>query len=135
VHVVEPKVIVIAETRLCHEGIREMLTAIGAPSWEPGPSTNAEALSESAGRLCYKSFEVGLNPNVTRIREGNKEYILNLLKQKHGSVLEHASTSVALIGVSRILTLDVPSRKRACASFALMTSACIYLTSMKTLPN
>lgn len=110
-HVVKPKVHVIAES-IVVEGMADMLESVGAPDWAPTPhnpalKSNGEILAEVSGRLCYKSFEVGLNPNVTKVREGTKEYIGNILKQKHGSVLEHASTSVAFIGVSRILTHEL----------------------------
>jgi thymidylate synthase (FAD) len=119
VHVVEPKAIIIAETRTMSAGVDNMLKAIGVQHWDGknSPSTPGERLVEIAGRLCYKSFEVGLNPNVTKVREGNKEYIGNILKQKHGSVLEHSSTTVAFIGVSRIFTHEL-CRHRAGTAFS-----------------
>lgn len=79
--------------------------------------SESELLAEFAGRLCYKSFMPGLNPNVTKIREGNKNYIGNILKQKHGSVLEHCTTSVVFTDVSRILTHELV-RHRAGMAFS-----------------
>lgn len=67
----------------------------------------SEIIAELAGRLCYKSFMPGLNPNVTKTRQGNKQYIGNIIKQKHGSVLEHCSTSVIFTDVSRIFTHEL----------------------------
>lgn len=106
-HVTSPKVFVIAETRINYDGLDKMLAAIGATNWNKPSSTPPELLVEVAGRMCYKSFEVGLNPNVTKIREGNKEYIGNILKQRHGSVLQHATTTIAFIDVSRVFTHEL----------------------------
>jgi thymidylate synthase (FAD) len=78
----------------------------GASRFEKAPD-NGETLVELAGRICYESFEVGLNPNVSRIRLNPKDYFENLLRKGDGSVAEHASVSFALIGVSRILTHEL----------------------------
>lgn len=94
----------VAETKVNFDQMEQALAALGAPNWKTDTTNNAERLIEFAGRLCYKSFLPGLNPNVTKIREGNKQYLGNVLKQKHGSVFEHAYVSYAFIGVSRILT-------------------------------
>lgn len=112
-HVVEPKAIIIAETETLN--LPRLMEAIGAPDWGTHASSDGEELVEVAGRLCYKSFEPGLNPNVTKVREGNKEYIGNILKQKHGSVLEHASTTVAFLNVSRIFTHELVRHRAGCA--------------------
>lgn len=99
---------VMAETQVNYQGMSEFLQHVGAPEWaSPDAVTGGELLAEVAGRLCYKSFAVGLNPNVTRVREGNHDYIGNILKQKHGSVLEHATTSVAFMDVTRIFTHEL----------------------------
>ena len=52
-----------------------------------------ELLIEAAGRACYRSWEEGLNPNVTRIRKDQAQYFINLLNSGHGSVLEHVNFS------------------------------------------
>jgi len=98
---------IIAETRVDHRGMDDALRALGAPDWHTDYTNSAELLAEFAGRLCYKSFAPGLNPNVTKVREGNAQYLGNILSQKHGSVFEHATTSVLFIGVSRILTHEL----------------------------
>ncbi len=61
-----------------------------------------ELLVEFAGRACYRSWEPGLNPNVTRIRTDTREYFANILRSGHGSVLEHANYSFAMRNVSRV---------------------------------
>ncbi len=59
------------------------------------------------GRLCYRSFKPGLNPNVVKIRESNKDYLENILKVKHGSVLEHPVFNFILSDVSRVFTHEL----------------------------
>lgn len=68
---------------------------------------DAQNLAEFAGRLCYRSFEPGLNPNVTKIRESQDDYLRNILASAHGSVLEHVSFSFVLHDVSRVLTHEL----------------------------
>lgn len=65
-------------------------------------ATDADTLGEFAGRACYQSFQ---KPN-NATRE-NRDYIANILRQEHGSVLEHASASFYLTGVSRALTHEL----------------------------
>jgi thymidylate synthase (FAD) len=56
---------------------------------------------------CYRSWEPGLNPNVTRIRAEQEPYLQNILASAHGSVLEHVSFSFVLHNVSRVLTHEL----------------------------
>ncbi|WP_396216618.1 FAD-dependent thymidylate synthase [Gemmatimonas sp.] len=65
-----------------------------------GDSTDGERLSEFAGRLCYMSQR---NP----AGRSTREYLENIKKQGHGSVLEHANYSLLLEGVSRSLTHEL----------------------------
>jgi thymidylate synthase (FAD) len=65
-----------------------------------GDSTDGERLAEFAGRLCYMSQH---NP----AKRETREYLENIKKQGHGSVLEHANYSVLLEGVSRSLTHEL----------------------------
>src|SRR4051794_15196054 len=60
--------------------------------------TPAEELVEFAGRVCYMSFGSRQSPRT------NREYIQNLIVQGHESVLEHASWTLLLSGVSRSFT-------------------------------
>ena len=68
-------------------------------SWM-GESTDGERLAEFAGRLCYMSQR---NPASRTTRE----YLDNIKRQGHGSVLEHANYSVLVEGVSRSLTHEL----------------------------
>lgn len=79
---------------------------------EQNISTDPAMLIALAAKRCYNAFEPGLNPNVTKVRTELVEYIDNILKSGHGSVLEHASHSFAIEGVSRVFTAEM-NRHRA----------------------
>jgi thymidylate synthase (FAD) len=85
----------------------ERIDAIVSPEKTPG-----EIITEVAGRRCYMSFEVGLNKNVTKIREDIVEYIDNVLASGHGSVTEHTAYTFAIENVSRVFTGEM-NRHRA----------------------
>ncbi len=110
---VTPSVFHIARTATVYAGIDAYLDHIGAGQWSTDSQSQAELLIEIAGRRCYKSFGVELNPNLSRVREGNYDYIGNILKSKHGSVIEHAYDSFAFEDVSRIATHEMV-RHRIC---------------------
>jgi thymidylate synthase (FAD) len=108
-----PIVIKIAETHVDRQGVREMLAHYGALDWLAGKESSgqagndAEFLTEIAGRSCYKSFGVGLNPNVTTIREDSKDYLNNVLEKGDGSIFEHATVTFAFLNASRVLTHEL----------------------------
>lgn len=104
---VSPQVILLAETSLDQTGLDDFLSLLNATDFQFQKEKPAETLIEVAGRACYKSFVPKLNPNVNRIRQGNKNYIKNILDQRHGSVLEHASVTLAFLNVSRIVTHEL----------------------------
>jgi thymidylate synthase (FAD) len=58
------------------------------------------------------SFEPGLNPNVTRVRKDIIAFIENILKSRHGSILEHSSYTFAIENISRVFTAEL-NRHRA----------------------
>lgn len=62
-----------------------------------GDSTDGEKLTEFAGRLCYMSQS---NP----AERTTHDYLKNIFKSAHGSVIEHANYSLLIQGVSRSLT-------------------------------
>src|SRR6266571_4291610 len=107
----EPIVVKIAETRVIPEGVKELIGHYAAEDWLKNTSSqsrsDAEFLTEIAGRVCYKSFGLGLNPNITKIRESPREYVENILKSKHGSVIEHACDTFAFLNVSRVFTHEL----------------------------
>ena len=113
-HTVDISIHLIAGTEVYPVDVVEWLDGIGVESYDPDyeNKTDAELLTELAGRRCYMSFEPGLNPNVTKIRENLAEYLENILKSAHGSVLEHSSYTFAIEGVSRVFTGEM-NRHRA----------------------
>src|SRR5215472_14841146 len=86
-----------------------VLTLVSRPSFSGpehlpvawiGDSTDGERLAEFAGRLCYMSQH---NP----AGRNTRDYLENIKRQGHGSVLEHANYTVLLEGVSRSLTHEL----------------------------
>lgn len=64
--------------------------------------SDADELAEIAGRACYQSW---IRPNpATATNEG---YLANIISQAHFSVLEHASVSFYVEGVSRSLLTEL----------------------------
>ncbi len=104
---VEPKVFLIGETRIIEDGLQAYLQHIGVPDWKSDAPTDLERIIEVNGRLCYRSWEPGMNPNVTKVRKENKEYLKNILKVKHGSVIEHPVLNFIFAGVSRVFTHEL----------------------------
>lgn len=102
---VEPEVYLVGKTGDVE--YYPFLDDINATEYVSNAQSDAEELIEFNGRLCYRSFLVGLNPNVTKVREDNQEYITNILKSGHGSVLEHASANFVFHNVSRVFTHEL----------------------------
>ncbi|MQA89303.1 MAG: FAD-dependent thymidylate synthase [Gemmatimonas sp.] len=92
--------------------------------WESDSDVPAQALTEFSGRLCYLSFgkDAGLEGGHKTIggRTTNESYLANILKVKHGSVLEHAAWTLLLEGVSRALTHELV-RHRAGFGFSQLS--------------
>jgi thymidylate synthase ThyX len=112
-HETSPTVFLIARPSIDLEGMRGYLKDVGGESWLQGRLSEAggepnggELLVEFGGRACYRSWEPGLNPNVTKVRTDQREYFANILRSAHGSVLEHANYSFALRNVSRVFCYD-----------------------------
>lgn len=107
---VAPKTYLLAAPELRWDAMEVYLDEIGADSdvvLSRMGINDAEALVQFAGRFCYRSWEPGLNANVTKIREDSKEYLGNILASGHGSVLEHANFTFILQDVSRVLTHEM----------------------------
>lgn len=62
----------------------------------------ADHLAEIAGRQCYESWS---RPNPKTA--ANRDYLANVIRQNHTSVLAHASFTFRLRGVSRSLTHEL----------------------------
>jgi thymidylate synthase (FAD) len=131
-----PQVFLIARPSVDADGLRAYLETVGGQSWldrrieEADRSLNpGETLIEFCGRVCYRSWEPGLNPNVTRIRTDPREYFANILGAQHGSVLEHANYTFALHNVSRVFTHELV-RHRAGSAFSQESLRYVRLTDI-----
>src|SRR5690349_8256757 len=128
-----PQVFLIARPALDPDGLRGYLEAVGGTSWldrrEAEGANDAQTLVEFAGRACYRSWEPGLNPNVTRVRADQVEYLDNVLASGHGSVLEHASYTFAFRDVSRVFTHELV-RHRAGSAFSQESLRYVRLTDV-----
>ena len=113
-----PQIYIVAQTHTQHQ-IYQFLDDAGAPGWDTDAMTDAETLTEFGARLCYMSFDDKLNPNLTaRPAKSNEEYIQgSIIGHRHGSVLEHATVSILLRNVSRIVTHELV-RHRAGTAFS-----------------
>jgi thymidylate synthase (FAD) len=149
VHETSPSIFLIARPSIDVEGMRGYLRDVGGESWlerrlgetadpgadgpgtrDPGTGINAgELLVEFGGRACYRSWEPGLNPNVSRVRTDQRDYFLNILRSAHGSVLEHANYSFALRNVSRVFTHELV-RHRAGSAFSQESLRYVRLTDI-----
>lgn len=126
----KPQVFHVAQTKILESGVEGYLSALGIPDWITDAQSDAEKLIEIMGRGCYRSFQPGMNKNVTKIREGNLPYIKNILTTKHGSVIEHASDSYIFLDISRVFTHELV-RNRVGNSFSQESLRYVRLDALK----
>lgn len=114
---ITPKVFIIGETRVIGLGLGAYLAELGVPEWKTDAHSEAEELCEVAGKSCYLSFSTDLNKNLTKVgMRNNHQYLQEgIIGTKHGSVLEHASVTFALVDVSRVLTHELVRHRAGCA--------------------
>ncbi len=116
---VHPKAFLIAETKVDHAAIDHALLHLGVDGWTSDGQTDADVLTEFAGKSCYMSFDRQLNLNLTKVgSRTNEEYIQHgIIENKHGSVLEHSTVTFFLTNVSRVVTHELV-RHRAGTAFS-----------------
>src|ERR1035441_7275688 len=96
----EPNVYILGRQAVDEEALAGFLREHEVRHWTTDTEVAGEKLIETAGRVCYMSFQ--------RPRPGgNKAYINHLLEVGHGSVLEHAVFNLLVTGVSRSLTHEL----------------------------
>ena len=82
---------------------------------------NADDITEFAGRQCYKSWKHG---------RPNDEYIANIIRDAHGSVMEHANIVFQVTGVSRSLTHEL-IRHRVGTAYSQESQRYVDMADMK----
>ena len=94
------EVVLVAWTHFAPPADAELITANGA-RWETD-ADGGQALAEFAGRACYQAWH---KPN--RSTATNAGYLRHILDVGHLSVIEHASATFYITGVSRSLTHEL----------------------------
>jgi thymidylate synthase (FAD) len=102
--------------------VHDRSMAEAAPAWDGtlGADFDADLLVEFAGRACYQSWD---NPS----GRDNRAYIGNIIEQGHFSVLEHASATFYIEGVSRALTHELVRHRHF--SFSQLSQRFVNLSS------
>src|SRR5437764_12147977 len=106
-----PKVYLIGSTRFHTEVFKKFLKSEKLTWKRTRGACPAEELVEVSGRICYLSFGSAQSPR------SNKQYLKNLITNEHERVLEHASWTFLLTGISRAFTHQLV-RHRAGFSFS-----------------
>ena len=94
------EVVLVAWTHFAPPADAELITANGT-RWETD-ADGGQALAEFAGRACYQAWH---KPN--RSTATNAGYLRHILDVGHLSVIEHASATFYITGVSRSLTHEL----------------------------
>jgi thymidylate synthase (FAD) len=114
----EPGVVMLSRPRVNVGGLGGFLGGfdpdLGFPDYLGDPTSlpSSSQLCKTAGQLCYMSFGPRRTTN-----ENAAGYFERLTSAGHGSVLEHASFSFLLYGISRSVTHELV-RHRAGAAFS-----------------
>lgn len=113
---VSPSVKLISRPQVDWTEVLRYLSEVGGRGWRaPEEYSDSQGLVEIGGRLCYRSWAPGLNANVTKVRTDQAEYLENILKSGHGSVLEHANWTFICQNVSRVFTHELVRHRAGCA--------------------
>lgn len=98
------RVILLAHTYIDYEALEDIgYNPHYAPGYDMyGGVPGSDELAEAAGRLCYLSWERP-NPDTAT----NRGYLGNIINQQHYSVLEHASVTFYIDGVTRNFTHEL----------------------------
>ena len=119
---VEHRIFNIGKTMLDRGEVAAWLTDLGV---EPGTietlcskdTTDAANLVRLAGKRCYMAWagDGKFNKNVQKVREDISKYIDHILEVGHGSVIECASYSFAIEGLTRVATAELNRHRAGCA--------------------
>ena len=120
-YLLKPGVVVLAHPAIHMQGLSGFLEgydpALRFPEYlnDPTPLPEGAQLCKVAGQVCYMSF----GPKRT-MNEQAERYFNNLKSSGHGSVLEHATYSLLLYGISRSVTHELV-RHRAGFSYSQLS--------------
>src|SRR5947209_6256495 len=96
----EPKIYLVGRSTLDGEVVGQFVSD-ESTAWTTDTENGSELIAELAGRVCYMSF------GDKQGRRSNQEYLMNLIRMEHGSVLEHSVWNFIVTGVSRSFTHEL----------------------------
>ncbi len=99
-----------------------------ADRWQPDLAEPGDMLAEFAGRACYQSWS---KPNPATAT--NAGYLRHILEVGHLSVLEHASVSFYLTGVSRSFTHELVRHRHL--SYSQLSQRFVPADSSAVMPD
>lgn len=106
----KPKVYFVGSTQVNWSAIREYLTNNGLMEFwgelQESGVTGIEALCSIYAKLCYKSFTVAQNPNVTAVRS-IKDNFIKVLESGHHSIFDHIQFNFIISPCSRVFTHEM----------------------------
>lgn len=108
------KVHLLARPSFDVDSLNDFLSDRGMSWRKSAGTTDAEDLTEIAGRVCYLSFGEAQSPRT------NREYVARLVQMGHESVLEHATWTLLMAGISRALSHQIV-RHRAGFAFSQLS--------------
>jgi thymidylate synthase (FAD) len=112
------KVKLIAQTQINREEMVEWIRELGFKEYELPPVDEEKGITPSAilimaaAKRCYNAFDLGVNPNLKKVRTDLASYLENIFASGHGSVVEHATYSFSIEGATRVFTAEM-NRHRA----------------------
>jgi thymidylate synthase (FAD) len=109
-----PRVYILSRPSLDDAEIERFLSDEGAQWRRSKGASPSEEIVELGGRVCYMSFGAAQSP------QNNTDYIHNLIQMGHESVLEHATWTFFITGVSRAFSHQLV-RHRAGFSFSQLS--------------
>lgn len=124
-YLTEPGALLIAQTMFDPSALRPFLKGMGndevtsptqygqdmVDTLEEGLISEGGALTMFAGQICY----LALGEKRTKPQDADK-YFDNIMKQSHGSILEHSSYTFLLYGVDRAVTHELVRHRLAAYS-------------------
>ena len=111
--VVKPTVYLVGHTTMKMDTLKTYLSDVSAESFVAeieaakfAGLTDMEILSSVFAKLCYKSFCIGNNKNISKTRSIS-DNIKGCFDTKHGSVFEHVSFNFVIKDCSRVFTHEL----------------------------